>query len=61
MTAAREINKRYLRKIMGDYGLTGLEVAKLLKMKHQSVRAIMCGVRPLKMRHLLKLERRLGI
>ena len=45
MLTSTKVNRRDLRKLMADRALTSVDVAKILGVQPQTVRAFMCGVR----------------
>jgi predicted transcriptional regulator len=53
---SRKIDPRELRKIMIDRGIYAREVAKVLKVKPQTVRCYMCGTRGMTQRQLERVQ-----
>lgn len=48
MLTATKVHRRHLRKIMADRGMKAVDIAKILGIRPQTVRAYMCGTRQLR-------------
>jgi len=57
---AKKASKELLRALMAEHALTGNEVARILKVRPQTVRCYMCGTRPIRAQQLERVQKHVG-